>query len=134
MVSESRGERVHLVLLTAYPSSSSHGRSRSICVERPTPSVPSIAIRWPGNRFSERYGSPCPYQVLPRFGSDMVSLCALAVIVQQHFLDDVPDDALLFGNLAGSIDRSEPEFARQFVVNFQHPALEQPEAFGGIGR
>jgi hypothetical protein len=48
IVSERSGERVQPVLLTAQPSSSSHGESRSICVERPTPSVPSMTMRCPG--------------------------------------------------------------------------------------
>src|SRR5258708_26143735 len=134
MVSESSGERVHPVLLTAYPSSSSHGRSNSICAERPTPSVPSIAIKWPGSRFFATYGSPCPYQFLAwlRCGA-IFSVSSLEVVVAKYFLDHRAHDLLLIGDFGGPVNPAHPELSRQLIGNFEHAALEhaQPLAPGG---
>src|SRR5262245_54073120 len=98
IVSESRGERVHPVLLTAQPSSSSHGDSRSICVERPTPSVPSITIRWPGSEPIVTYGRPWPYQDLLRFAAAADILRVLrsrTVVALEHALHLAADHFLL---------------------------------------
>src|SRR5215469_15671921 len=135
MVSDNNGDRVHPVLLTAYPSSSNQGRSNAIWLERPTPSVPSIAIKCPGSRFSDRYGNPYPYHFLAWLCSDMVSFGTFAVIVMQHHvLNDLAEHPLLFRNFAGRVDRAQRELVGQLVVEFEYPALENTKTLGGICR
>src|SRR5258708_33963593 len=135
MVSESSGECVHPVLLTAYPCTSSHGRSNSICAERPTPSVPSIAIKCPGSRFFVTYGRPCPYQALSwlRCGA-IFSVSSLEIVVAKYFLDHRAHDLLLIGDLGSRVNRTHPELSRQLIVNFEYAALEHAETLDRIGR
>src|SRR5438093_2634640 len=135
MVSESSGERVQPVLLTAQPSSSSQGRRSSIWVERPTPSVPSIAIRCPGRGGIFRYGRPLPYQRLPALAGAIPALrCEGALVPAEHLLHHAADDALLRRDVAGRVDHAEVELPRELVIDVEDAALEEPEALHRVGR
>src|SRR5882724_9861936 len=54
-------ERVRPVSSTARPCCSSHSFSMPICVERPTPSVPSMTMSLPTRSCRSRPGSLTPY-------------------------------------------------------------------------
>src|SRR6185503_5323986 len=136
MVSASSGERVQPVLLTAHPSSSSHGERRSIWVERPTPSVPSMTIRCPGSTPMFTYGSPYPNQDLPRFPPPprIVDLGRPWPRVSlQHPLHLTANGLLLGRDVGGRIDHAHTELRGDLVVVVEHAALEEPEAVDGIG-
>jgi hypothetical protein len=53
-------ERVMPVSMTAWPRASSHVRSSSMCVERPTPSVPSTTMSLPWSGSASTPGSGVP--------------------------------------------------------------------------
>src|SRR6185503_17541786 len=136
MVSASSGERVQPVLLTAHPSSSSHGERRSIWVERPTPSVPSMTIRCPGSTPIVTYGSPYPNQDLPRFAPPprIVGLRRPWPLVSlQHPLHLTADEFLLRRDVGGRIDHAQTELRRDLVVVVENAALKEPKAVDGIG-
>src|SRR5262245_51899524 len=133
MVSERSGERVQPVLLTAWPWSSSQGCSNSICVERPTPSVPSITMRCPGSEPTLRYGSPCPYQVFDFLPLRGTLAPARALIAPQHLVHHAADGLLLARYVARRVDDSEAELHRELIVYVEHATLEEAEALGGIG-
>src|SRR5690242_18831449 len=59
----------------------------------------------------------------------MIPLCTPLVVVAKYFLGHPPHYPLLVGNLASSLNRAETEFSGQLVINVEHTALEQPEAF-----
>src|SRR4026209_1235279 len=60
IVLDMRLERVQPVVMSPYPCTSSHSCNISMCVERPTPSVPSMAMSFPLRSLGFRYVKPSP--------------------------------------------------------------------------
>src|SRR6267143_40645 len=128
-----RGERVQPVVTTPYPLISSQRRMSSICVDRPTPSVPSITMSFPFISLTSTYCRPVPKN---RFLSDIHILLLLEIghgaVVFQLLSDDLANLLLLPLNRRGAVDDGEVEFTRDLIVLVEDFGLKEFEALAGI--
>src|SRR5437667_7866586 len=128
-----RGDRVQPVVITPYPLISSQRRMSSICVDRPTPSVPSITMSFPFISPTSRYCRPVPKN---RFLSDIHILLLLEIghgfVIFQLYSNYLANLLLLPLNRGRAVDDGEVEFTRDFIVFVEDFGLEEFEALAGI--
>src|SRR6185369_3300930 len=113
-------ERVMPVSSTACPRDSSHCRSRAICVERPTPSVPSMTINLPLYSSFSIPGSGVPYDCFLLMGPGPPVLQMLA---NQH-----AHLALLSFDRSAGIYHCQPKLRHHAIVFFQNLPLKDLKA------
>src|SRR3977135_2323512 len=105
----------------------------SICVDRPTPSVPSITMSLPFISLTSTYCRPVPKN---RFSADIHILLLLEIghgaVIFQFLPDDLTNLLLLPLNRRGAVDDGEVEFARDLIVLFEDFRLKEPEALAGV--
>src|SRR5262245_38486047 len=97
-----------------------------MCVERPTPSVPSMVINLPLRSLGFRYVKPSPKYCASTMGSSSW------FIVLQRGLDHQAHLVLLFGNILRRIHRDEAELIDNLVILGQDTRLEDTETFRDV--
>src|SRR5215813_11136188 len=94
-------ERVMPVSSTACPRDSSQVRSNAICVDRPTPSVPSTTISLPGYSSCSTPGSGVPYECF--------ELISFAPLLLKVLADQQAHLALLAFDRAARVNHCQPK-------------------------
>src|SRR5262245_48878125 len=112
-----RSERDKPVSATAYPSRSRWERRRLICVERPTPSVPSTTISQPDSSSALTPGIPVPYE--SNFG------IATSTKLREMTLDVTAEGSLLGFDRFRRVHHRESVLRHQTLVFLEDPRLEQ---------
>src|SRR6185503_12383063 len=97
-----------------------------MCVERPTPSVPSMAMSFPLRSLGFRYVKPSP-----KYCASTMSTSPWFVIFER--LSHEPAHVVLLGfDIFRGVHRDELKLIDDLVVLVQDARLEEAEAFGDI--
>src|SRR6185369_14198607 len=98
-----------------------------MCVERPTPSVPSTTINLPGYSSCSTPGSGVPYECVELISFAPTLLVKVLADQQAHL-------ALLALDRAARVDHRQPKLCHHAIVFFENLALEDLETVFGIVR
>src|SRR5438128_10104443 len=93
--------------------------SASMCVVRPTPSVPATTISQPVRSSSDTPGTPCPYHSNRAIRPPCPQL-------RQQRTDALTQLALLDLDRFGRVHHGEVELLHDALVLAEDPALEEP--------
>src|SRR5438045_1905163 len=105
-----------------------------MCVDLPTPSVPSMTMSFPLISLTSRYGSPAPKNVFFLFDIDILlpTRPGKRPVILEAFLDNLAHNGLLLLNRQRSIEHGKVAFDRDAVVLLDDLGLEELETFTRI--
>src|SRR6185436_10552293 len=126
IVLDMRLERVQPVVMTPYPCTSSHSCNISMCVERPTPSVPSMAMSFPLRSLGFRYVKPSPKYCASTMGSPSW------FVIFERLSHELAHLVLLGFDVFRRIHRNELKLVDDLLVLGQDIGLKNTEAFGDV--